>query len=180
MPDKLINKQVYTTGEAAKICKVSQQTIIRCFDNGRLQGFKVPGSRFRRIPHAELLRFMRSNGIDATTMELGPRHILVVGVPSPEINSVIESHADGKNIQIHHTNSTWEAGYLTHKHNPGLILCHEDFFQSTNLSVQKLFNNKEKPIVIKVANYKNTLNLGINNSDSNKEIINAVNNLLTA
>ena len=27
-------KTVFTTGEAAKICKVSQQTIIRCFDNG--------------------------------------------------------------------------------------------------------------------------------------------------
>ena len=43
-------KTVFTTGEAAKICKVSQQTIIRCFDNGQLKGFRVPGSRFRRIP----------------------------------------------------------------------------------------------------------------------------------
>ena len=33
---------VFTTGEAAKICKVSQQTIIRCFDNGQgLKGFRV-------------------------------------------------------------------------------------------------------------------------------------------
>ncbi len=44
------SKQVFTTGEAAEICKVSQQTIIRCFDSGRLNGFRVPGSRFRRIP----------------------------------------------------------------------------------------------------------------------------------
>ena len=28
-------KTVFTTGEAAKICKVSQQTIIRCFDSER-------------------------------------------------------------------------------------------------------------------------------------------------
>ncbi|MEM9882815.1 MAG: helix-turn-helix domain-containing protein, partial [Planctomycetota bacterium] len=46
----MFDKQVYTTGEAAEVCKVSQQTIIRCFDAGRLQGFRVPGSRFRRIP----------------------------------------------------------------------------------------------------------------------------------
>ena len=32
-------KTVFTTGEAAKICKVSQQTIIRCFDSGQLTGF---------------------------------------------------------------------------------------------------------------------------------------------
>ena len=46
-------KTVFTTGEAAKVCKVSQQTIIRCFDSGQLKGFRVPGSRFRRIPRNE-------------------------------------------------------------------------------------------------------------------------------
>ncbi|MHC4596794.1 MAG: response regulator, partial [Planctomycetota bacterium] len=29
-------KDLFTTGEAADVCKVSQQTIIRCFDAGRL------------------------------------------------------------------------------------------------------------------------------------------------
>jgi len=29
-------KTVFTTGEAAKICKVSQQTIIRCFGEFRV------------------------------------------------------------------------------------------------------------------------------------------------
>ena len=33
-------KQVFTTGEAARICRLSQQTIIRYFDNGRLKGFR--------------------------------------------------------------------------------------------------------------------------------------------
>ncbi len=53
-------KRCFTTGEVAKICGVSQQTIIRCFDDGRLSGFKVPGSKFRRIPRDELLRFLRA------------------------------------------------------------------------------------------------------------------------
>ena len=56
-------KKVYTTGQAAKICKVSQQTIIRCFDSGLLKGYRVPGSRFRRIPDNALLEFMREHGI---------------------------------------------------------------------------------------------------------------------
>src|SRR5881396_206586 len=56
-------KTVFTTGEAAEVCKVSQQTIIRCFDSGRLTGFRVPGSKFRRIPRDELIRFMRANSI---------------------------------------------------------------------------------------------------------------------
>ena len=66
-------KTVFTTGEAAKICKVSQQTIIRCFDSGQLKGFRVPGSRFRRIPRDQLYAFMRDNGI-----------------PTEQVNKVLE------------------------------------------------------------------------------------------
>jgi len=56
-------QQVYTTGEAAKACKVSQQTIIRCFDSGELKGFFAPGTRFRRIPRESLRAFMAAHGI---------------------------------------------------------------------------------------------------------------------
>ncbi len=77
-------KSVYTTGEAAEICKVSQQTIIRCFDSGRLKGFRVPGSRFRRIPREALLQFMKDNGIPPDALESGKTKILVVD-DDPEI-----------------------------------------------------------------------------------------------
>ena len=71
-------KTVFTTGEAAKICKVSQQTIIRCFDSGQLKGFRVPGSRFRRIPRDQLFCFMRDNGIPTDALESGKRKVLIV------------------------------------------------------------------------------------------------------
>ena len=71
-------KTVFTTGEAAKICKVSQQTIIRCFDSGQLRGFRVPGSRFRRIPRDILYRFMKENGIPTDALESGRRKALIV------------------------------------------------------------------------------------------------------
>lgn len=53
----------YTSGAAAKICGVSQQTVIRCFDGGLIGGFRVPDSKFRRITREGLFRFMLSNGI---------------------------------------------------------------------------------------------------------------------
>src|SRR5215475_13877697 len=70
-------KMIYTTGEAAEICKVSQQTIIRCFDAGRLGGFRVPGSKFRRIPRDALIKFMTENGIPLDNLESGRRKVLV-------------------------------------------------------------------------------------------------------
>src|SRR5262245_34047989 len=71
-------KTVFTTGEAAKICKVSQQTVIRCFDNGQLRGYRVPGTRFRRIPRESLYRFMKDNGIPTDVLERDTRKILIV------------------------------------------------------------------------------------------------------
>ncbi len=70
-------KTVFTTGEAAKICKVSQQTIIRCFDSGQLKGFRVPGSRFRPSLAKRLYRFMKENGSIPTdaALESGRRRV---------------------------------------------------------------------------------------------------------
>ena len=71
-------KDLFTTGEAAEICRVSQQTIIRCFDAGRLEGFRVPGSKFRRIPRQNLIKFMKDNNIPLDAIDSGKRKILVV------------------------------------------------------------------------------------------------------
>src|SRR5436853_1577475 len=81
-------KTVFTTGEAAKICKVSQQTIIRCFDNGQLKGFRVPGSKFRRIPREALYKFMRDNNIPTDALESGKRKVLLVD-DDPEVVETI-------------------------------------------------------------------------------------------
>src|SRR2546421_5776162 len=71
-------KTVFTTGEAAEICKVSQQTVIRCFDSGRLRGFRVPGSKFRRIPRDSLIAFMKANAIPLEQLESGKKRVLIV------------------------------------------------------------------------------------------------------
>lgn len=71
-------KTVYTTGEAAKLCNLSLQTIIRCFDSGKLHGYRVPGSRFRRIPRESLLEFMRAYGLPTEALEGPKRKLLIV------------------------------------------------------------------------------------------------------
>ena len=82
-------KTVFTTGEAAEICKVSQQTIIRCFDAGRLKGFRVPGSRFRRIPREALVAFMKENAIPVDALDNGKRRVLVVD-DDPDVLASLE------------------------------------------------------------------------------------------
>ena len=73
-----MRKTVFTTGEAAKICQISQQTIIRCFDNGTLKGFRVPGSKFRRIPWGELYVFMKDNDIPLEWLVGNEKSVLII------------------------------------------------------------------------------------------------------
>lgn len=115
-------KTVFTTGEAAKICKVSQQTIIRCFDNGQLKGFRVPGSRFRRIPREALYKFMKDNGIPTDALESGKRKILLVD-DEPDIVQIIGSalDEDGR-FEVRIAANGFDAGMMVKEYRPDLII----------------------------------------------------------
>lgn len=116
-------KKVFTTGEAAEICKVSQQTIIRCFDSGRLQGFRVPGSRFRRIPRDELLRFMRENDIPTEALETaGKKRVLVVD-DDPQIAELfVEALGRDGRFDVRVARNGYDAGMLTEAFRPDAII----------------------------------------------------------
>jgi excisionase family DNA binding protein len=115
-------KTVFTTGEAAKICKVSQQTIIRCFDSGQLKGFRVPGSRFRRTPRDQLYTFMRDNGIPTDALESGKRKILVVD-DDPELVELISEvlERDGR-FEVRTVNNGFDAGMMVKEYRPDLLV----------------------------------------------------------
>jgi len=115
-------KTVFTTGEAAKICKVSQQTIIRCFDNGQLKGFRVPGSRFRRIPREALYKFMKDNGIPTDALESGKRKVLLVDddVELVELMSKVLEE-DGR-FEVRIANNGFDAGMMVKEYRPDLIV----------------------------------------------------------
>jgi len=115
-------KQVFTTGEAADICKVSQQTIIRCFDSGRLQGFRVPGSKFRRIPRAELLRFMKANDIPTDVLESTRKRILVVDDDEQIVELFLDVLGRDDRFDVRSAGTGYDAGMLTEQFKPHLIL----------------------------------------------------------
>jgi excisionase family DNA binding protein len=115
-------KTVFTTGEAAKICKVSQQTIIRCFDSGQLKGFRVPGSRFRRIPRAELFNFMKDNGIPTDALESGRRKVLIVDDDAELVELISDVFEKDGRFEIRTANNGFEAGMLVKEYHPDLIV----------------------------------------------------------
>ncbi len=115
------NKEVYSTGEVARICNLSQQTIIRCFDAGKLKGFRVPGSRFRRIPRESLIQFMRENGIP--TGRLTPRKkILIVDDDEELLQVLTDFFEQDARFELRSASTGFTAGVATREFQPDLML----------------------------------------------------------
>jgi excisionase family DNA binding protein len=115
-------KDLFTTGEAAEVCKVSQQTIIRCFDSGRLEGFRVPGSRFRRIPRLSLIKFMKDNSIPLDNIDSGKRKVLIVDDDDEIVELMVDILARDGRFETKTASSGYEAGIATEEFRPEVIL----------------------------------------------------------
>lgn len=115
-------KGVFTTGEVAQICKVSQQTVIRCFDSGKLNGFRVPGSRFRRIPRDSLFRFMKANQIPLDQLETGRKRVLVVDDDPAIVEMFTELLERDGRFNVKTASTGYEAGIVTEQFRPEIML----------------------------------------------------------
>ena len=118
----LIGKKIFTTGEAAELCKISQQTIIRCFDSGRLRGFRVPGSRFRRIPRDELMRFMRDNNIPIDELAGGKQRILIVDDDEQIVELFVDVLTRDDRFEVRTAGTGYDAGVMTEQFKPDLMI----------------------------------------------------------
>src|SRR5436190_897460 len=71
-------KDVLTTGEVAKICNVAPRTVSKWFDSGALNGYRIPGSKDRRIPLNQLIRFMKQHGMPLNGLMTGSTCVMIV------------------------------------------------------------------------------------------------------
>jgi len=115
-------KNLFTTGKAAEICNVSQQTIIRCFDSGRLKGFRIPGSKFRRIPRHSLIQFMKENGIPIESVDSGKKKVLIVDDDAEIVELIADVLVCDGRFEVRSATSGYDAGIITQQFRPDLIL----------------------------------------------------------
>ena len=64
-------KEALTTGEVARICNVAARTVSKWIDAGRLDGYRIPGSRDRRVHVNALEAFVAANNIPVSTAAIG-------------------------------------------------------------------------------------------------------------
>jgi len=60
-----LSERVYTTGEVAKICRLSNNIVQKLFDSGKIRGYKLPPDhKYRIIPHNCLVEFAKENQLE--------------------------------------------------------------------------------------------------------------------
>lgn len=117
-----IEKEVLTTGEVAKICNVAPRTVSKWFDSGTLKGYRIPGSRDRRIPTAELIKFMKAHNIPLEGISSGRTRVLIVDDEREIVETMEKILTEQTNYEVRTALSGFQAGMECERFKPQCIL----------------------------------------------------------
>lgn len=113
-------KDVLTTGEVARICHVAPRTVSKWFDTGKLRGYRIPGSRDRRIPLEQLIAFMRAHGIPLDSLDGGTCRILIMDNDVPD--ELIQDLREMDRYEVRKAENGFEAGVVAQRFHPHVIV----------------------------------------------------------
>jgi excisionase family DNA binding protein len=116
------DKEVLTTGEVAKVCKVAPRTVSKWFDSGALRGYRIPGSKDRRIPVGELVKFMKVHGIPLDELHSGRTRVLIVDDEIEFTDALEKALREHTNYEVRCAASGFEAGLLCERLKPHVLL----------------------------------------------------------
>ena len=117
-----IDKDVLTTGEVAKICNVAPRTVSKWFDTGQLSGYRIPGSKDRRIPVAELVRFMQSHGIPTDGLPSGATRVLIADDETEVVDTLSRVLIEQSGYEVETATTSFAAGVACERFKPSVVL----------------------------------------------------------
>ncbi len=115
-------KDVLTTGEVAKICKVAPRTVSKWFDSGKLRGYRIPGSKDRRIPVQQLVRFMRAHNMPLEGIETGQIRVLIAHREREITDPLSQTLVKDAGYEVKVVHSAFEAGAAAESIRPQVML----------------------------------------------------------
>jgi two-component system, OmpR family, response regulator RpaA len=115
-------KDVLTTGQVAKLCNVAPRTVSKWFDSGQLRGYRIPGSRDRRIPVTHLVSFMKVHGMPLNGLDLNCTRVLVLDVDGDVQQSLGESMGHPDEFAVSYAKTAFEAGVTVESTKPDILV----------------------------------------------------------
>lgn len=130
-------RDVLTTGQVARICSVAPRTVSKWFDSGALRGYRIPGSKDRRIPLQSLIRFMKAHGIPLNGLETGRTRVLVVDDQSDLASLLARRLGEDGPYEVRTASTALEAGMLLQSFRPHVVLMDVSL---PDLNIQSVFH----------------------------------------
>jgi excisionase family DNA binding protein len=118
----LNDKDVLTTGEVAKICNVASRTVSKWFDSGQLQGYRIPGSKDRRIPVSTLVQFMKKHNIPLDGLMSGAPRVLIVETDANVAETLHKVLSEQTRYEVKVACGAFAAGAECEKFRPHVML----------------------------------------------------------
>ncbi len=115
-------RNVLTTGDVARICNVAPRTVSKWFDSGQLKGYRIPGSKDRRIPLSELVRFMKANNMPTDALAVGKIRVLILDSDERSGNGLIDALKGRGGYDVMVAHNGFEAGAAAQKFSPHVVL----------------------------------------------------------
>ena len=115
-------KDVLTTGEVAKICNVAPRTVSKWFDSGALHGYRIPGSKDRRIPLNQLIRFMKQHGMPLNGLMTGCTRVLIVDDEQDIVEVLEKILEDEAKYEVELSRGGFAAGVTAENFRPNVIM----------------------------------------------------------
>jgi excisionase family DNA binding protein len=139
-----------TTSEVARLCGVSQRTVIRWVEREELRAYKLPGRGDRRVTAAELRKFMRKHGMPLPGGDSdAPLRVLVVEddlAMARAINRVLKRAG----FETAFAGNGFLAGSLLHSFRPALMTLDIRMPWMDGLEVLRLLRKTPPPVPLKV------------------------------
>jgi excisionase family DNA binding protein len=116
-------RDVYTTGEIAKLCNVAARTVSKWTDDGKLKCYRIPGSNDRRVTRESLIRFLKANGMPMGDLEEQQVHrVLLIGCDPCLEGQLREGLPEGQDYVVSSVISLFEAGMIVASERPAAVV----------------------------------------------------------
>ena len=136
-------KDILTTGEVAKICNVAPRTVSKWFDSGQLRGYRIPGSKDRRIPLNALIKFMKAHSIPMDGLQSGQMRVLIVDGESETMQVLEKVLAEQANYEVRVAHSGFACGVECEKFRPHVMLLDMHLNDVKGEDVMKLIRSND-------------------------------------
>ena len=101
---------------------MAPRTVSKWFDSGQLKGYRIPGSKDRRIPVHELVRFMKAHDMPATAITAGSIRVMIVDSDSQASEALAEGIKAKADYDVQTAESNFETGVAAQKFAPHVLL----------------------------------------------------------